>query len=635
MLGRIALDFKCLFLNEPPERVARMIRVMMFLAAVLVAAVGLSWLSDNPGTVSVYWPALNLKADPTVFQVIIGLTVLVGAALLTWSLIRQIWNSPAAMGSLMNRRRQQRGLDALSSGMIAIGAGDRDTATRYAIQARKSLPNEPLTHLLRAQAAQLSGDKATSRRIFEAMLAAPDTEQLGLRGLFIEAQRENEQEPARQFAERALKLNPKLSWAADSLFEIQCKTGDYSGALETLALARRNSLLEKPLADRRRAVLLTGQALQIEDADPAKALQLAIEAHGLANDLIPAANLAGRMLASKGQTSKAARIIQKTWARSPHPDLATAYAFARIGDSPRDRLERVKQLAALNPHSAESAIAVANAAIDAKNFDEARSALEPLVAEGLTQRTATLLARIESEENGDKGRVREWLARAVNAQRDPVWTADGIVSESWAPVSPVTGHLDAFQWRVPVENVSGHDTELIARRAEELVALGAPKLIDDDAVDAAPAKTDPTTSKESASPRRSATVVDADVVLKPSPSPTPVLVRREEKTASANTSTASATIKPTPPSAYPGNAVMNAKADKLNAVPPSTQPVVGSPRMDATPALKTAAPKKPNDANGKDARIFVVPHAPDDPGPDSSESDASAKGTRPPYRAVP
>ena len=81
-----------------------MIRVMMFLAAVLVAAVGLSWLSDNPGTVSIYWPALNLKADPTVFQVIIGLTVLVAAALLGWSLVRQIWNSPAAVGSLMNRR---------------------------------------------------------------------------------------------------------------------------------------------------------------------------------------------------------------------------------------------------------------------------------------------------------------------------------------------------------------------------------------------------------------------------------------------------------------------------------------------------------------------------------------------------
>ena len=76
--------------------------------------------------------------------------------------------------------------------MIALGAGDRAAAMRAAIQARKSLPNEPLTHLLRAQAAQLAGDRTTARRIFEAMLASPDTEQLGLRGLFLEAQREDE-----------------------------------------------------------------------------------------------------------------------------------------------------------------------------------------------------------------------------------------------------------------------------------------------------------------------------------------------------------------------------------------------------------------------------------------------------------
>ena len=93
--------------------------------------------------------------------------------------------------------------------MIALGAGDKSAAMRAAIQARKSLPNEPLTHLLRAQAAQLTGDRTTARRIFEAMLASPDTEQLGLRGLFLEAQRERETEAARHFAERAVALNPE------------------------------------------------------------------------------------------------------------------------------------------------------------------------------------------------------------------------------------------------------------------------------------------------------------------------------------------------------------------------------------------------------------------------------------------
>src|SRR5690606_3066035 len=118
-------------------------------------------------------------------------------------------------------------------------AGDRTLATRYAVQARKSLPNEPLTQLLRAQAAQLTGDRATSRRIFEAMLGQPDTEQLGLRGLFLEAKREGEEEAAQQFAERALRLNPRLGWPVEALFDLQCREGRWDEALDTLSVAKK------------------------------------------------------------------------------------------------------------------------------------------------------------------------------------------------------------------------------------------------------------------------------------------------------------------------------------------------------------------------------------------------------------
>ena len=83
------------------------------------------------------------------------------------------------------------------------------------------------------------------------------------------------------------------------------------------------------------------------------------------------------------------------------------------------------------------------------------------------------MARIEGEQHGHAGRVREWLARAVNAPRDPAWTADGVVSDRWAPVSPVTGALDAFRWRVPVEASRRAGGALLAAKVEALVGLGA------------------------------------------------------------------------------------------------------------------------------------------------------------------
>jgi HemY protein len=563
-----------------------MLRLIVFLITVAIVAAGLAWLADRPGELIVEWQGYH--AEMSVFYAIVALVAVVVTALIVWSLFRNLWNSPAAVGGHFAKRRQRMGIDALSSGMIALGAGDRSAATRAALQARKSLPNEPLTHLLRAQAAQLSGDRVTARRVFEAMLAAPDTEQLGLRGLFLEAQREGETEAARHFAERAVGLNPKLSWAVDALFELQCRQSDWAGALETLAIARKQGHLNRAAADRRRAVLLTAQAQAAEDGDPERALNLALEAHGLAPSLVPAAAIAGRILASRGNTPRAAKVLQKTWARAPHPDLATAYAFARIGDSPRDRLDRVKHLAGLAPNSAEGPIAVANAAIESRQYDEARDALKALMHGRMSQRVATLMARIEGEEHGDKGRVREWLARAVNAPRDPAWTADGIVSEHWAPISPVTGALDAFQWRVPVENVEKSEGDVLASKLEELVALGMPRH--------GPGDDEPQT---------------IDVATAPAQAPEPAKMEPTDRD-EAVTKTEPASAKPTAPKPEP---VTRQAAPAAASATASTG--------------QSASARRRASERSKEKRIYVAPTAPDDPGPEAGDPEDAGMTMRP------
>lgn len=548
-----------------------MLRLIAFLIGIALIATGLAWLADRPGELVLYWQ--GYRVETSVFRAAVIFVALVASALFIWSILRNIWHSPATVGNVLNKRRQKMGIDALSSGMIALGAGDKAAAMRSAIQARKSLPNEPLTHLLRAQAAQLSGDRTTARRIFEAMLAAPDTEQLGLRGLFLEAQREGEREAALHFAERAVALNPKLAWAVDALFDIQCRDGDWDGALETLAIARKNGHVDRAQADRRRAVLLTAQAQAAETTDPERSLNLATEAHGLAPDLVPAAAIAGRLLASRGNTGRAAKIIQRTWSRAPHPDLATAYAYARIGDSPRDRLERVRQLAALSPNSLESPIAVATAAIEARQFDTARDALEPLIPERMTQRVATLMARIEGEQHADKGRIREWLARAVHAERDPVWTADGFIAERWMPVSPVSGALDAFQWRVPVEAMDKGERDLIASKLDELMALGV-RPADEASEHSEPLKDE----KPAATPAASSGKWDKSDV---------VTIKTAHSASNTRTGEAAATT--------------------------GTSPDQASQRVGGQSAT-AAAPK------GGD---FSRSRAPDDPGPDAEEHNAS------------
>ncbi|MEM8970978.1 MAG: heme biosynthesis HemY N-terminal domain-containing protein [Pseudomonadota bacterium] len=646
-----------------------MLRLVVYFLVIAALAAVLSWLADNPGSIIVNWQGYIWNTD--VFELAIILSILAALTILLWTALRSIWQSPAAIGNFFNRRREKRGLEALSSGMIAIGAGDRSLATRYAIQARKSLPNEPMTHLLRAQAAQLAGDRSTSRRIFEAMLASPDTEALGLRGLFLEAEKEGEKEAARQFAERAVKLNPKLSWPVDALFDIQCRSADWPGALETLAVARKHGHIEKQAADRRRAVLLAGQAQDAEDTDPERAMNLALESHKLAPDLVPAAAVAGRLLSSRGNTPRATKVLQQTWRKAPHPDLAVAYAYARLGDSPRDRLERVKQLAALAPNVSESPIAVANAAIEAREFDVARTALEPLIEGRLTQRVCTLMARIEGEQHNNAGGVREWLARAVNAPRDPAWTADGFVSDTWLPVSPVTGALDAFQWRVPVEATEPRDKELLAQKMEELVKLGVRpesmigaggSLAGDQHDGTASEDTfqdgsdEPTSSSIGAAGDQQPTskAVDAEVVEVKPQTAAPTKQPEADQTVSSRvddqTGVEAQSQAPPSPDAEGQRQDRKLIDAQLVEEKPAVEVSKGQP-TDEKKSAKAArtrdpkveikekaseAPKAENSAaNKSETNIFVSPRAPDDPGPDEADSNlALPSGRMPPFQTA-
>ncbi len=424
-----------------------MIRVIIYLALVTLIALAGAWIADRPGEVAITWQGWRIETSVIVAGVLLLLLVMM--LMLVWSLLRAIWRSPDLVGRFVDRRRAARGERAISQGLIAVGAGDLRAARRFAAEARRFKPQEPLALLLSAQTAQLAGDRAAAELAFRIMAEREDTKLLGLRGLFIEAQRRADLPAARGYAEEAARTAPAVAWAGQAALEFRCASGDWEGALAILERNMQNKLLDRPTYRRHRAVLLTAAALAAEESDRDHARSLALEAVKLAPTLVPAAELAARLLLEKRQERRAARIIERAWQANPHPDLAQIYAYLRVGDSPRDRLQRVQALAAKTPGHVEGAIAVARVAIDAQEFALARSVLKPLLDDP-TQRVAELMAALEHAESGNDGRAREWMARALRARRDPVWTADGFVSERWLPVSPVSGKLDAMQWKVPL-----------------------------------------------------------------------------------------------------------------------------------------------------------------------------------------
>src|SRR6185436_16287766 len=253
--------------------------------------------------------------------------------------------------------------------------------------------------------AQLAGDREGAKAVFSSMAEREDTRLLGLRGLFIEAQRADDAVAAVLIAQEALKLAPASTWASHAVLGFRCAQGDWDGALKILDNDLASGLTDKAVYRRRRGVLLTARALELEKVDRDMSREAAMEAVKLAPTLVPAAVLAAKFESEAHQVRRAMRLVEAAWLKHPHPDLADAYAHVRLGDSARQRLVRIETLAAKTPGHIEGALAIARAAIDAMEFTRAREALKPFI-ESPTQRVAMLMAEIERTEHGDSGRAR-------------------------------------------------------------------------------------------------------------------------------------------------------------------------------------------------------------------------------------
>ncbi len=451
-----------------------MIRTLLIIIGLFAVTVGFVWLKDTPGE-------LSLTFGGTVYsiglaQAVLLVVIVCVISIIAYLVLRLIWIAPGRAFFAWRDRRTEQGRAAISRGLLAIAAGDLRQAEMASKEAAKRAPDAPLTALLQAQAAQLKGDQDSAGAAFTAMLNNRATRIAGLHGLFVEAERQGAADAARHYAETAYDARPDTAWAVRALLRFQAGGGDWDGALSTLAGAGNTRALDKKLIRNHRAVLLTAKAMAGEDTDKDKARQAALEAHQLKPDLAPAAIVAGRILSRAGEISRAAKVLETSWKAAPHPEIADAYAHVRSGDSALDRMGRMEKLMRMRPHHDEGRMAYVAAAIEAREFEAARNTLKPIIATRPTRNALILMAELDEAEHGDRGRVREWLDRAVRAPRDPVWTADGIILDEWAPVSPVSGRIGAVEWKLPVdegENRLSIDVDDDAFKPREALPIAA------------------------------------------------------------------------------------------------------------------------------------------------------------------
>ena len=425
-------------------------RALIFFIEVAVFVALAVWLADRPGAVSVDWQGWRIETSVGVLAVAVFVVVALVAALFAgWRWLRR---RPREFMASRRHRREAAGYRALTDGLAAVAAGDATAARKLARRADSLLKSPPLTLLLSAQAAQLDSDEATARRCFEQMLERPETEFLGLRGLILLALRDGDDERALDYAQRAYPLQPSAPWLLDTLVSLHSKAGRWRAAQKLVEEAQRRKRLPAETGRRQQAALLTERARSALDRGAlSDAFEQVRRAHDLDPTHPPTAELLARLVADDGRVRRARKVLERTWRVAPHPALVTAYLDIAGDAEPLDRYRAITQLTKENRDHPESRFAVAEAAVAAKLWGEAKQQLEVLESSAPTARIFRLWARLVEAEAHDDVAARRWIDRAAEAEADKAWVCAscGTVADDWSAVCGHCGSFATLSWKQP------------------------------------------------------------------------------------------------------------------------------------------------------------------------------------------
>ncbi len=472
----------------------RRLVVAVFLIA--LGAVVAIWLALDPGAASFTFHGWVVETSFAVLAVFILLLAL--ALALLWRGGGWLVGLPGQVRRAAKRARAQRGYDALERALIASAAGDGGRARRQAARAGELLDRPLLTRVISARAAEAAGELESAEADYRLLLEAPETEIVGLRGLAQAALARGDLAEAQRQAATAFSRNPQARWAFETLFDAQARTAHWAQALLTLAEGEKQNHVAGEVARRRRAVLLTAEAADAENAhDMDHARERAMAATQAFAGFPPAATLAARMLIREGQEKKAARVLEDSWRAGPHP--AVAMLWRELGDDSAPEAEQaahLDRLARIAPENRESRIVAAEAALMRGDAAAAEAMLAP-IGGPRTARMCALLARI-AEAQGEHDKARRLILEGVGAPQEPDWS-------DVDPTGPAFSYSEEDWARLVF--VFGETGELIHPRHErfqpELIAapalplLPAPKFRGETAPAEAPAPREPDLSPPS------------------------------------------------------------------------------------------------------------------------------------------
>jgi HemY protein len=448
--------------------VKKLFGFVLRLAVLIAVAV---WLADRPGTARIVWHDYVIETSAAFLGLCaLGVGFVFYLLFRFWHLLR---NGPELWRLSRKLKKMRQGQDCLTQGLAAVAGGDAAEAGRFAVGARKLLGATVATRLLQAQAAQLAGDHNAAREIFHALAEEPGSATLGYRGLIMDARRAGDWDEVDSLTNKLHQLKPDTPWLHLIRFESAARRQEWSEAGLALEHASSTRFLEPERLRRYRAAIMIARAqAETRQGQHAKALQAAEQASRQAPEWLPAViNLAQSQIAS-GHPRAARRTVEKNWARLAHPQLASIYRAD--GSDPIEVYKLIEQLCRDNMEAPVSRLVLADAALKADIWGEARRHLTALLGNSrTTQSVYRMMARLERRESGDERAALQWMTKAAEAVPDPTWLcrACGGAHDEWQAACRHCGNFATLEWQSPGMSRNLGGNQMIGHQGSDLGIL--------------------------------------------------------------------------------------------------------------------------------------------------------------------
>lgn len=449
-----------------------MTRALWFLIKAGLFLGALAWLATRPGDIRIEW--LGYVIETTVgFAIACVLTLC-----FIWSLLYRFWRSLVDLPVLYRRytisKNREKGYRAVTLGLVAVAAGDASAAGHFLKKAQNEVPDTPLTKLLAAQSALLSGETPKARRIFTDLLDDEEAAFFGIRGLLTQSLRDGDIAEALTLARRAGDMQPKRLWILRTLYDLETRNGNWEAARVIAKKAAKRNVFSKAETAHAMQALYTAESMMHRDSGDIRiARKLAEKAFVIDPGFAPAALTLASLCVAEEKRSLAIKTIEKNWTVTPHPDLAPIWMSLAPEEKTKNKhlqggndYRWALKLADHNPQNRESHRLTGRVALEAGLWREARLALT-------AASDFRLLAQLEMAEKRDSAAAREWLERAgEDMHNDPQWvcTSCGHAERQWKPHCRHCGLFNSQIWTTPTADMHRRPPQSLADFSTDIVA---------------------------------------------------------------------------------------------------------------------------------------------------------------------